>query len=388
MSVEVLPVGQKCNLKCTYCYEESMRQAEGVVKNNLKAMLRQLKKQGKHFTVFGGEPLLTPLHDLEILFKAGLKWYGKNGVQTNGTILTEKHIELFKKYKVHVGISFDGPGELNESRPYRKGMSSATVTDQNIRRLLREKVSCSLIVTLSRSNAVGERLDKLIAWLQDMGHLGIRSARLHFLELDNPGTGPKLRLGDSENATAVVRITEEVRSIDFDLLKEMKKSLQGDTKTISCVWRGCDPYNTSAVIGVDYDGSLSNCGRANKTGINYRKSETTGNERLRALYRTPHEGGGCQGCRFFIACRGECPGTGIDGDWRNRTEHCGTLLILFERLEKELVAEGKVPLSLAENREDMEKLLLVKGSIISNHVNWHGNVPHQNCYMVPVRGSK
>jgi len=57
-------------------------------------------------------------------------------------------------------------------------------------------------------------------------------------------------------------------------------------------------------------------------------------------------------------CKGQCPGTAIDGDWRNRTEHCEVWKAVYARLESDLVAEGKQPLSLSRLREHVERAVL------------------------------
>jgi len=394
MTIEVHPIGLKCNLACTYCYQENMRPADKPYLS-VRKMLRQIKKQGSDFTIFGGEPLLTPIRTLELLFAYGFRHYGKNGIQTNGTLITDRHMEMFKKYAVHVGVSIDGPDELNNAR---EGRISAAVTgvltrktQENIERLLRDGVQCSLIITLHRVNAVGKNLDRLESWLRDLAAKGLRSARIHLMELDNPDKSRKLVLTAEENATAVLRLSA-IQRFDVDLYQEMKRNLQDDFSRSSCIWNGCDPYTTPAVVGIDSDGTLSNCGRVNKGPHNYRKADTPGRERVIGLYATPYEDGGCKGCRFFLACKGQCPGTGINGDWRNRTEHCGTLMILFEQMEKELIAEGKTPTSLREDRETLEKSYL-SGSGSSSHTDWHedwhGDVPHEdtphaNVYQVPV----
>ena len=62
-----------------------------------------------------------------------------------------------------------------------------------------------------------------------------------------------------------------------------------------------------------------------------------------------------EGCRFFLMCKGNCPGTAIDGDWRNRTEHCQTWFGLYEHLEREAVAQNIQPLSLQPIREQVEQ---------------------------------
>ena len=126
----------------------------------------------------------------------------------------------------------------------------------------------------------------------------------------------------------------------------MRRMLLGQDSNAACVWTACDPYTTQAVRGVEGHGQRSNCGRTNKDGIDFVKGNKPGYERYLALYATPQEVGGCQDCRFFLMCKGQCPGTAIDGDWRNRTEHCEVWKAVYGLLETELVAEGKNPLSL------------------------------------------
>jgi uncharacterized protein len=57
-------------------------------------------------------------------------------------------------------------------------------------------------------------------------------------------------------------------------------------------------------------------------------------------------------------CRGQCPGTAIDGDWRNRTEHCEVWKAVYGQLEAELLAEGVLPLTLSPRRAAIERSLL------------------------------
>ena len=57
-------------------------------------------------------------------------------------------------------------------------------------------------------------------------------------------------------------------------------------------------------------------------------------------------------------CKGQCPGTAIDGDWRNRTEHCEVWKAVYGHLEAELLAEGMQPLSLSPQRKDIEQSLM------------------------------
>jgi len=82
----------------------------------MERMKAAVEREGGPFTLFGGEPLLLPLADLEELFRWGMEEYGHSGIQTNGILISDEHMRLFKTYNVDVGVSIDGPGELNDLR--------------------------------------------------------------------------------------------------------------------------------------------------------------------------------------------------------------------------------------------------------------------------------
>jgi len=92
-------------------------------------MKAAIKAEGGPFALFGGEPLLVPEHDLESLWSWGLEQFGYNTVQTNGTLINDEHIRMFKAYKVSVGISIDGPGELNDLRWHGRGRIQSSFDD-------------------------------------------------------------------------------------------------------------------------------------------------------------------------------------------------------------------------------------------------------------------
>ena len=131
----------------------------------------------------------------------------------------------------------------------------------------------------------------------------------------------------------------------FDIFSEIESLLKAQDYGVSCVWKACDPYTTSAVRGVEGKGQRSNCGRTNKEGIDFVKAGLPSYTRYISLYHTPQEYGGCKDCRFFAMCKGHCPGTSIEGDWRNRTEHCNVWKTLFELTEEKMIANGQTPLS-------------------------------------------
>lgn len=317
---------------------------------DLAKMIEGLEREGGPFTVFGGEALLTPLPVLEEIFKYGYDKFGNNAVQSNGALITPAHVELFKQYKVHVGLSLDGPGDLNDSRwagSLEKTRAATRDSFEGLRLLLEAGLTPSIIVTLYRGNAVGMKLDKLMMWFYRLDDVGVRSIRLHLLEVENDVVRRDMALTTEENITALLALYkfQSKTQIQFDLFQEMKRLLMGDDQGATCIWNACDPYTTVAVRGINGQGESSNCGRTNKEGIDWQKASQPGHERQVTLYNTPQAQLGCQDCRFFFACKGQCPGTAEQGDWRNRSEHCAIWMALFERMERDLIYEGFVPLS-------------------------------------------
>jgi len=117
MSVELRPLGVKCNIACQYCYQNPQREAGNITSAyDLDKMKAAVEAERTDFLLFGGEPLVLPERDLERLWRWGFEKFGHNGVQTNGTLINDSHIRMFKQYRVHVAISEDGPGDLNDAR--------------------------------------------------------------------------------------------------------------------------------------------------------------------------------------------------------------------------------------------------------------------------------
>ena len=116
-------------------------------------MKAAVEREGGGFTVFGGEALLVPKPELEELWRWGLEKYGRNSIQTNGTL--------------------------------QKTREATARTEAAIGRLCQEGIPPSLIVTLRRCNATPDKPPIMHEWLRRMAALGVTSARLHILEADN-----------------------------------------------------------------------------------------------------------------------------------------------------------------------------------------------------------
>ncbi len=365
MGIELRPLGINCNLTCQYCYQTPQRDSGNLTRGyDIEAMKVAVEQEGADFALFGGEALLVDEVDLEELWSWGLEKYGRNGVQSNGTLINDNHIRMFKQYKVQVGISCDGPGELNDTRwagSLERTRRATAKTEQAIVRLCEEGISPSLIITLHRGNATEEKLPIMHDWFRRLKDLGVTSVRLHILETESASIKEKYGLSPEENIVVLLSFAElekELEPLRFDVFSEIQSLLTCSDHYATCVWMGCDPYTTSAVRGIEGSGQSSNCGRTSKDGIDFIKGNQAGYERYIALYHTPQEEGGCQGCRFFVMCKGQCPGTAIDRDWRNRTQDCETWRTLFTHMEGVLEKQEIKPLSQDKNLCYLEQEML------------------------------
>jgi uncharacterized protein len=349
------------------CYQTPIRDAGNQAHDDysMDAMKAALLEENSHFTVFGGEPLLTPVDDLEELWRFGKEQFGQNGIQTSATLVTERHYELFRKYNVFVGISLEGPDELNDIRwagSLERTRVATAAAEAVLHRLLDEGRPVSLITTLHRGNAHPDRLPRLLEWYLDLDRRGLRYVNLHLMEVDSEEVRNNWSLSEEDNAHALLAcaaLQPQLGQLRFQPLTDMVQLLLGDDANTSCIWNACDPLTTRAVRGIDGDGGRVNCSRTNKSGVDMQKADREMFVRPLALYHVPQESGGCRDCRFWFACKGSCPGESLQGDWRQKTEHCGTLQIVFGELERRLSELGYRPVSASpRTRELVESRIL------------------------------
>lgn len=366
MTIEARPLGVACNLSCTYCYQEPIRAAGNIrTKYDVDKMLAEIDRVGQRFNLFGGEALLVPKDDLERFFKHGFEKFGEVGLQTNGTLIDDDHIAMFKKYNVRPGISIDGAGDLNRLRwvgSEEKTDEHTQRTMDNIIKLRKAGIGVGVIITLHRVNGSKERLPRLMNFIRWLGDVGVKGGNLHTLEVDS--TMPdqeKNVLTQEENIEAMLTLAnfmEENPDLRWRPFMELDRMMGGDDENSTCYWNYCDPGDTTAVYGIEGNGALSNCGRTNKEGIDWYKADGHSYARYISFYNTPDEMGGCQGCRFWMMCGGSCPGEADENDFRNKTIHCKTQKAMLGYYEDKAQRDGLTPITKSPLRPAIEQIML------------------------------
>ncbi len=134
----VIHVSNDCNLRCIYCYAcggDYGTQRTLMSMDMLHIALDRFFQHYEHIgslQIFGGEPLMNFPAVREICAyvaeneaKTGKKT--KVAIVTNGTLINDEFIELVKKYKMGVTISYDGEEKTNDQLrifPNHAGSSS------------------------------------------------------------------------------------------------------------------------------------------------------------------------------------------------------------------------------------------------------------------------
>ncbi len=147
----IVKIASRCNLNCSYCYvynqaDTSWRSRPAMMSPEtfaaaVERMRRHCVASGQEavdLTFHGGEPTLVgperfarmctlvndqlaPLADVRL------------AIQTNGTRLDERWVPVFREHEVEVGVSLDGPREINDAfRVDRRGRGSHAAATRGI----------------------------------------------------------------------------------------------------------------------------------------------------------------------------------------------------------------------------------------------------------------
>jgi len=310
----------KCNANCAYCYNSKLREHTDGLETDLEAIKKTCEalyaKSKSDFCLHGGEPCSWPFEVFDGLLKFSFEKTGKSSIQTNGTIVTDKHIEALKKYKTSVGVSLDGLWPLNKLRGNKK---TTSITIKTIERLVKEGISTGLIAVIHRANGLPEHrqtMKDFIVWAKELNISG---------RLNPCITGNReIDLSPEETLDFYKDISSwmmERGIAGWSPFRDIINSLLGKPDTV-CVFRPCHPYHTKAGIAITSKGEVSMCHKFHSEIL----LNTMQHADTRDLVLSQTD---CLGCSYFNNCFGGCPSAATDGDWRNKDRNCPSWKYLF-----------------------------------------------------------
>ena len=169
-SMLIKPASSTCNLRCKYCFYCDVSEHRDI--KNYGVMSREVMEKlidqvlssfseevTINFAFQGGEPTCAGIEYFRV-FTDYVERRKKNfhhiryAIQTNGSLLNDEWISLFKKSEFLVGISLDGEKGLHdELRPNNRGQGTHESIMSNIKKMLEAEVDFNILTVLSRQLA-------------------------------------------------------------------------------------------------------------------------------------------------------------------------------------------------------------------------------------------
>lgn len=197
IQIMYLILSSSCNLACKYCFIENSCFNNKVEKNmDVSTGIESLRKYAKYIKqndikegsiiFYGGEPLVN----FECI-KAVLNEYRKLDVKinfsmvTNATLLDDDKIKFLTENDVEIGISIDGPKELNDKNRIYRGINKS-VYDEVINKfplLNMHETKYGLSITLSEDFL--NHQDEALEWLEKLGVKSIFYNLYHYTSYDD-----------------------------------------------------------------------------------------------------------------------------------------------------------------------------------------------------------
>lgn len=166
----LISVTNNCNNSCDYCYLGCNNKINkknismDTIKKILEAYclyLQDFPKEERFLTIIwhGGEPLIAGTGFYEEILKIQKEYAERfnmsfnNGIETNGTLLTEEWADFLSQNHFQIGISLDGPKFIHDiHRRGKDNLSSFSKTLRGIEILEHKRIPFSVISVITNKN--------------------------------------------------------------------------------------------------------------------------------------------------------------------------------------------------------------------------------------------
>ncbi len=159
------PIGPVCNLACKYCFylekqnlfpdNEKYRMTDETLEIFVKNYIETNPAQEINFAWQGGEPTLMGIDffkkavELQKQYSDGRKI--SNAFQTNGIVLDDEWCEFLAENHFLIGISIDGPPEINDAfRVDREGKPTTDIVLRAIEKMKKAGVTFNSLSCVNR----------------------------------------------------------------------------------------------------------------------------------------------------------------------------------------------------------------------------------------------
>lgn len=356
-----------CNLDCSYCYLPDRQKKRVFDLNMLPLLMQRILESpfaGPEFSLVwhAGEPLTLPTgwyDQATAIINRSLEQFGAQDiqldqhVQSNATLINDAWCDCFRRNRIVVGISVDGPEHIHDAhRRFRNGRGSHALAMKGIEALHRNDVPfhCISVVTADAM----EQPEEMYRFFRDNG---IREVGFNVEEQEGIHTSSSMQgsemeakyrtflhafwsLSEQDGYPVILREFDQVISLIQGKQRMTQNELNRPFSILSVDWQGnfstFDPELLS--VASDRYGTF-NLGNLQDLSL----VESTETEQFRRLLLDMSSGvESChQGCEYFGLCGG---GNGSNKFWEHgslassETNSCrfGTQIpvqVLLERFE-------------------------------------------------------
>lgn len=349
----IIKVTESCNFDCSYCLR-NINDSSFIRLDTIDIFFKKLSLYKQFESIqniwHGGEPLLIGLEFYKEAFSI-IRYYFpnsniKNSIQTNGYLL-DHYVDFFENNNVGIGISLDGPEDINAQRVLKNGDSPFSKIIDNIRLLREHGIHYGTVGVLTRKAIGNEK--RIYDFLKSV----TPGARLNLVSpdgikkdyVDRNGLAPTLQ----EAADILINlydIWQADKPTDGKIFQlrpfyEIVESMFTGRNHVCELSNGCNNF-----LCLGSEGSVYPCGR-----FSYNKNFCMGNiledsiediflskvEQTRSYRRESIENQ-CRGCEFKNICYGGCAHHSFTrGDYMNKTPYCSAYHTLFTHIKESLV---------------------------------------------------
>lgn len=324
-SLLIKPVSAVCNLDCAYCFyldrdadPYKALPARRMTDDTLERLVETYLFYSYPNSVFsfqGGEPTLAGLPFFTKLVELQ-KRHGRGGqevsnaLQTNGILLDKGWCELFRSYNWLVGVSLDGPEEVNDLYRFNKqGRGTWKRVIESVELLQKNQVEFNILCVLSQAN-VG-RADSLYRFFRG---LGIEHMQFIPLAEFDPGGDPlPFTITPEQYGRFLCELFDlwwpDRRKVRIRFFDNIAEAVAGQKPGTCTMHETCDSY-----VVVEYNGDVYPCDFFVESGWKLGNvdldswpeiARRTRRYQFAAKKALGHPE--CQVCEYQSICHGGCP---------------------------------------------------------------------------------
>ena len=317
----LLDLTNSCNFSCSYCFRgKAIDGSKAISGEMLKLILsyivkfcRSNKIRSISIQPWGGEPLLAFPQVKEIVsFFDGEDISCRVTMMTNGAMITRKIAEYLYANHVDIGVSLDGPPDIqNSQRPSKDGRDSYSLVLRGIRLLeeagYRNRLGTISVITRQSLGEIHRIVDHIV-----------RDVNMSCLKLNLIKASEEQCIAEKDIASyctdlldAIIMINREGYHVTEGTIRERLLNLIDRSSSNICISQGC--CGGYRMVSIDAFGSIYPCEMTDFPELCMGNvlevrdlTEVVSSSVEKSPYFVPKSKPECRTCAWFPYCKGGC----------------------------------------------------------------------------------